>query len=80
MAVYFTKVSGVIRVVTDGGSIPRTYYSVNSRVEADQNNNQVTIFLSGNSYTLNLADIVVNGQIPRTLSEAVTLLTSLIGT
>ena len=80
MAVYFTKVSGVIRVVTDGGSIPRTYYSVNSRVEADQNNNQVTIFFFFNSYTLNLADIVVNGQIPRTLSEAVTLLTSLIGT
>ena len=80
MAVYFTKVSGVIRVVTDGGSIPRTYYSVNSRVEADQNNNQVTIFFFFFSYTLNLADIVVNGQIPRTLSEAVTLLTSLIGT
>lgn len=80
MAVYFNKVSGVIRVTTDGTGIPRTFYSVNSRVEADQNNNQVTLFLSGGSYTQAYTDIVVNGQIPRTMSEAVTLLTSLIGT
>jgi len=78
MALYFTKVSGVIRVATDGG-VPRTFYSVQSRVEPNSNNDSVTIYLGGNSYTELYTNIRVNNQTPTTLSEAVTLLSSLIG-
>lgn len=78
MALTFTKVSGVIRVATDSG-VPRTYYSVQSRVEPDLANNNVTIYLGGSSYTVAYNGFTVNGQTPRTISEAVTLLSALIG-
>lgn len=80
MPVYFTKVSGVIRVAPDTTTVPRTFYSVNSRVEPDPTNSSVTIYLGGSSYTMKATDVIVNNQTARTLSEAVTLLTSLIGT
>jgi len=78
MALYFSKVSGVIRVATDSG-LPRTFYSVQSRVEPNTNNDTVTIYLGGSSYTELYSSIRVNNQTPSTLSEAVTLLSSLIG-
>ncbi len=78
MALYFSKVSGVIRV-SDGSGVPRTFYSVQSRVEPNANNNEVTIYLGGQSYTELYTNIRVNNQTPSTLSEAVTLLSSLIG-
>lgn len=79
MAIYFTKVSGVVRISTDS-DVPRLYFSPVGKAIPNPNGTDITLQIGGDSLTMAYTNMVVNGQIPSTQTTAITLLNSIFGT
>jgi len=79
MAIYFTKVSGVVRIATDS-DVPRIYFSPIGKATPNPNGTDITLQIGGDSFTMAYTDMVVNGQIPSTQRTGITLLNSIFGT
>ena len=82
MATTLAKVSGVL-IITQTAGLGRYYASTaisagkfNSNSSADG----VNITIGGDSYSIPLTELTVNGQVPSTMSTAITLLNSIFGT
>lgn len=75
----FTKVSGVVRIesTVQGSLAYKSFFS--PRGELTHKGNTIYITVNGIPLQFEYTDLQVNGQTPSTLSEAITLLTSIFG-
>lgn len=78
MAIYFSKVSGVVRVATDS-DVPRIYFTPSGKCIPNPDGVNVTVQIQGDTFTIPYTDLRVNNQTPATMSTAITLLNSLFG-
>lgn len=78
-SINFTKISSVVRVTsTVQGSVPsKSYFGAVGKF--NNNGNTFYISIGSDQYQEQLGDFQVNGQTPSTISEALTLLTSIFG-
>ena len=80
-AVALTKVSSVI-IITQTSGYPKSYFlssALNGKYMPTPDGLGVIIYIGGDSYTVKLSELSVNGQIPSTLSTALVLLNSIFG-
>ena len=75
----FTKVSGVYSV-TSGSNPPKYFYGATGSFSQTPNGTGYLIFIGGQSFTVSLADLRVNGQAPANIANAAVLLNALFGT
>jgi len=80
-AILLAKISGVLSVTQTTGR-PK-YYAATAVANAKWNPNAdgdgINLTISGDSYSIPLTDLRVNGQTPSTLTTALTLLNSIFG-
>jgi hypothetical protein len=72
----FTKTSGVIKI-TPTGEQPQMFFGVTGKVITLGNNINLTV--GEKEFNFPYTDITVNGQVPSSLTTAMTLLNSIFG-
>ncbi len=79
--IYLTKVSGVLNITQTTGQ--GRYYGATAIANSKWNPNgdltQINLTIDGDSYYIKLEDLRVNGQAPSTMSTALVLLNSILG-
>lgn len=74
-----SKVSGVIRILPTGTLASKNYFgSVVGKF--DSNGSVVYLQINGDPYQFLYSDVQINGAIPSTVSEALSLLQAILGT
>lgn len=72
-----TKISGVVKVTPTGGQ-PFMYFGPIGTIKTQGNN--IYLKVNNDEYIFPYTDLTVNGQIPSSLTTAMTLLNSIFGT
>jgi len=73
MATNITSISGVISISMDGG-IARSYFGEKGKYTFLSNQTTLQVYIGQDTYSIELADLQVNGQAPVNLAEALILL------